>query len=206
MADDLYAVIVEGFELVGDIERLPKKVLESARIAVNDAARSGYAQAGREIVRQVAFPARYVTGKSGRMQISQFATSANLEARITARARPTSLARFNKGSKRIGQRGGVRVEVKPGSVQRLPGAFLIKLRAGRGDGENFNVGVAVRTKNGRPPPGYKPLPIGKNLWLLYGPSVQQVLYSERTRGGVAAQITPDIEKKLEAEFWRQMDL
>ncbi len=206
MANDLYAVVMEGLELVDDIAKLPKRTIEAARIAVNEAARGAYAQAGREIVRQVAFPARYVTGKAGRMQITQFATNAKLEARITARSRPTSLARFNKGSQRIGQRGGVRVEVKPGSVQRLPGAFLIKLRAGRGDGETFNVGVAVRTKGGRPPPGYKPLPIGRNLWLLYGPSVQQVLYSERNRGGVATEITPDTLKKLEAEFWRQMEL
>ena len=204
---DQYAVIVEGFELVGEIEKVPKKVIDSARIAVNEAARSGYAQAGREITRQVAFPARYVTGKSGRMQISQFASNKNLEAKITARSRPTSLARFTRGSVRIGGRAGVRVEVKPGSVVRLPGAFLIKLRAGSASIDTqHNVGVAVRTKNGRPPPGYKPLPIGKNLWLLYGPSVAQVLYSERNRGGVATQISPDIEKKLEAEFWRQMEL
>ncbi len=97
--------------------------------------------------------------------------------------------------------------MKPGSVRRLPGAFLIRLRAGSATIDTkSNVGLAVRTKDGRPPPGYKPLPLGRNLWLLYGPSVDQVFYSVRTKRGVAQDITPEIEDYMEKEFLRLMEL
>lgn len=206
-----YAVVVEGLESLDAFENLPKRTIAAARIAINHAARKGYADAGRRIIQEVNFPARYVTGKAGRLQISQFATDKHLEAVITGRTRPTSLARFVTGSISIGganRKAGVQVEVEPGSAKRLPGAFLIRLRAGSEANldTKSNLGLAVRTKDGRPPPGYKPLPLGKNLWLLYGPSVSQILYSERNRGGVATDIQPKTMQILEDEFWRQMDL
>ena len=207
---DQYVVVVDGLEHLKSIDDLPERIVTAARIAVNSATRRGYAAAGRGIRRDVNFPARYVTGQDGRLKISKFATQRDLEGIITARSRPTSLARFVTGSLSVGgaRKAGVTVQVEPGRAKRLPGAFLIRLRAGAETklDTQSNLGLAVRTKDGRPPPGYKPLPLGKNLWLLYGPSVAQVLYSERNRGGVATDIGPATLDFLEAEFLRQMDL
>jgi hypothetical protein len=44
------------------------------------------------------------------------------------------------------------------------------------------------------------------VWLLYGPSVDQVLFSARNNGGVVEEITPDVIADLEAEFGRLIDL
>lgn len=206
-----FVLVVEGLDALNSINDIPPRILSAARIAVNDTTRSSYADAGRQIQREVKFPARYVTGKSGRLSIKKFATNSDLESIIAARTRATSLARFVKGAAPVGgarRRAGVRVEVKPGSVVRLPGAFLIRLRAGTETNldTKSNLGLAVRTKNGRPPPGYKPLQIAPNLWLLYGPSVAQVFHSERNNGGVANDLSPKIAEKLEREFLRQMRL
>jgi hypothetical protein len=210
MANEIYAVVIEGLTEIQSFADIPKDIVRNAKLAVNAATRRAYAAAGRGIRKQVNFPANYVTGQKGRLAITQFATEQNLEGVITGRQRPTSLARFAIGPIQVGggnRKAGVRVEVKPGSVQRLPGAFLIRLRAGTAAIDTkSNLGLAVRTKNGKPPPGYKPLPIGKNLWLLYGPSVAQVLYSTRTNKGVASDITPEIEDYLGREFLRLMEL
>lgn len=204
-----YAVAIEGLDALKSFDDIPKDIIKAARMTINSAAKRAYASAGRNIRRQVNFPAGYLTGEKGRLQITKFATNENLESVITGRQRPTSLARFVNGSFSVGgaRKAGVRVEVKPGSVRRLPGAFLIRLRAGTASLDTkSNLGLAVRTRNGHPPPGYKPLPLGKNLWLLYGPSVDQVFYSVRTKRGVAQDITPEIESFMEKEFLRLMDL
>lgn len=206
---DQYAVAIEGLDTLRSFDEIPAEIIKVARLTINAATRRAYAQSGREIRRQVNFPASYVTGQKGRLQITKFATNNDLEGVITGRQRPTSLARFVNGSISVGgaRKAGVRVEVKPGSVQRLPGAFLIKLRAGSAAIDTkSNLGLAVRTKNGRPPPGYKPLPLGKNLWLLYGPSIDQVFYSARTKRGVAEDISPNIENFMEKEFLRLLDV
>lgn len=207
---DQFILVVEGLEAIKSLDDVPAKTLRAARIAVNDAATKGRKRAADQVLREVAFPASYVAPRNGRLTVKKRASDSDLEAIISARTRATSLARFAKDSSPAGgagRRAGVRVEVRPGSVRRLPGAFLIKLRAGTAsmDTKN-NMGLAVRTNNGRPPPGYKPTRISENLWLLYGPSVAQAMYSEKNRGGVATDISPKIAADLENEFWRQMDL
>lgn len=208
MAD--YILVVEGLDVLNSLDDIPARTLKAARIAVNEAATRGRTRAANQIQKEVAFPADYVAPRNGRLIVKKRATGSNLEAIISARTRATSLARFSKDSIPAGgakRRAGVRVEVTPGSVRRLPGAFLIRLRAGTANLDTkSNLGLAVRTKNGRPPPGYKPTKISDNLWLLYGPSVAQVFYSQKNNGGVATDISPNIAADLEAEFWRQMDL
>lgn len=209
MAEE-YAVVIEGLSALKSIDDLPERITRDASIAVNAAARRAYAEAGRRIARQVAFPAGYVTGSNGRLNITQFAKPAKLEAKITGRRRPTSLARFSRGSAKIGgvQKDGITVEVSPGSAVRLKRAFFIRLRAGTNALDTkSNLGIAIRLKPGQRPKGSREgaKEIAKGLWLLYGPSVQQV-FINKSGGGVAEDVSPEIANFLEREFTRIVDL
>lgn len=204
---ETFALVIEGLETLKSIDDLPQNIVKAARIAVNDAATRGRTAMGREVLSQVNFPTDYVAPRNKRLYVSKNARNTDLEAIITARSRPTSLARFAKESKPGRGKEGIRVEVKRGAVRTLPGAFLIRLRSGSAlTDTKFNMGLAIRTENGKPPPGYKPAPLGNGLWLLYGPSVSQLVHSEKNNGGVATDLTPDIQQMLEDEFWRQMEL
>lgn len=205
-----FALVIEGLHHLEDMEKLPQDIVRSARIAVNQAATRGRTDMGREALRQVNFPRDYVAPRNKRLYVSKKAQNTDLEAIITARSRVTSLARFAQQSTPT-KRGGksqVRVEVKSGAVRTLPGAFLIRLRAGSADLDTkSNMGLAIRTRNGLAPSGaYAPKKLGNNLWLLYGPAVSQLVYSERNNGGIATDLSPEIKQRLEDEFWRQMDI
>lgn len=206
---DTFILVVEGLKALSSLDDLPRQIVAAAQIAVNDTARKGRTMMAEQVRREINFPRDYVSPSNGRLQVKRFASRSNLEATISARTRPTSLARFSLGgapASAAARRAGVRVEVEPGAVKRLPGAFLIKLRAGTASLDTkSNLGLAVRTTNGRPPPGYAPKKISDNLWLLYGPSVSQVLYSQRNNGGVATDLSPKIAEQLEQEFWRQKE-
>ena len=96
---------------------------------------------------------------------------------------------------------GIGVSVAAGGRKKfIKRAFVMKLR-------NGNLGLAVRSAPGKQPEGaWKPKPIGKNLWLLYGPSVDQVLMSARSGGGVFSEIEYDTLDVIETEFQRQLGL
>ncbi|MNL84820.1 hypothetical protein D3C87_2129170 [compost metagenome] len=57
-----------------------------------------------------------------------------------------------------------------------------------------------------PKGAYKPRSLGKNLWLLYGPSVDQALRSASDGGGIYEEMTPESLEFLEKEFFRQLEL
>ncbi len=160
--------------------------------------------ASQDIREQVAFPASYLAPSAKRLFVSTKATKASpFEAVISGRDRPTSLARFtNQKPLGGGQRhrgGQVAVTVKPGVRRYIKRAFLITLN-------NSNVGLAVRTDGGPPNNAYAPKEIGKNLWLLYGPSVDQVLSAASNGGGIYEEIVPETLDFLNDEFNRQLDL
>lgn len=202
---DQYVVAMEGLESFNALDTLGGKIVTVARQTINSAVRRTRTASAKEIRRQVNFPANYLSGGNSRLSISKFATNSDLEARITGRSRPTSLARFIHGTPRAGGGAavsqGVNVEVKPGHARRLPRAFVMKLRAGSGDGGGFNLGLAIRLRDGKKPQrAYRPVALGKNLWLLYGPSVDQVFKAVR------GQVAPDAESFMADEFTRLMEL
>lgn len=206
MAGRTYAVILDSSGALVDIDDLPDQVAEAARRAVNKAADRARAWSAEEVRKQVMFPARYVSKSEGRLAVTARASKSNLVARVSARQRPTSLARFAMNRPRKGQKG-VRVQVKPGYARYMRGAFFIKLRQG-GDHTDtaFNLGLAVRTKNGvRPNKAWKPVQMRNGLWLLYGPSVSQALLSARG-SGIWPKMEDKIKEYLGDEFNRQMDL
>lgn len=196
-----YVVAVDGLDALKDIESLPKEIVTAARQAVNKTVRRTRASSARNIRRQVNLPARYVSGQKGRLTIGKLAQGNDLEASIRGRERPTSLAQFvSAGS--VGRKGGVSVQVKPGETRRMPRAFLIKLRAGTGSIDTkFNLGLAMRLRPGETVRNKRQfVKLAKNLYLLYGPSVNQVFAS------VANEEAPGAATYLEKEFLRLMDL
>lgn len=193
-----YVVAVEGLdEAINSINEIPPNVLKFARMAINTTTRKTRTLASRTMREQVNFTASYLSDKGGRLSITQFASDGQLEARIRGRFRPTSLARFAGAQ----TRKGVRVTVSPGSSRVMGRAFFMKLRAGNADIETkSNLGLAIRLKPGeRVENKRKMIQVAGNLYLLYGPSVDQVFTS------VAEEISPDSAAMLEAEFLRLMD-
>lgn len=190
----MYAIAVEGLASLKDFEAMGGSIRTAARQAINTTLTRGRTASARRIRQQINFPASYLSASSGRLDVSRKASNGNLEGAITGRQRPTSLARFLVGT----QSRGVRVAVHPGQSKRLPRAFLVKLRSG--SEALGNLGLAIRTKGERPRSAYKPKRLGKNLWLLYGPSVDQVF---RT---VAEDVSPELGDFLEKEFLRLVDL
>jgi len=173
----------------------------AAVMAVNYGARRANTVGRRRIQEQVAFASRYLQGSGGdgkpRLGVVQFASDGKTEAVVRARERPTSLARFAVGSKTPGRRNP---KVNVGGAQKpMRGTWLMKLRAGSGDDDAFNVGLAIRLPKGQRLRNKKVAarPIGRGAFLLYGPSVAQVFRD------VAADMRDEISDDVEREFVRQ---
>lgn len=187
---EYFAVAVQGIKSIADLENLDPTIVKAAKLAVNATVRRGQTKAARSMERQIKFPRGYLTGANGRLAIAKFASENSLEAVLRGRDRPTSLARFVTGGAKVGKKGGVSVEVDPGIAKFMPSAFALKLR-------NGNIGLAIRTKK---PPSMGAKKISESLYLLYGPSVDQVF--NRTRD----EISGDLQDYLNTEFQRLLDL
>jgi hypothetical protein len=200
MAQDSYVVAVTGISALRDLETIPDEMKRAALQAVNKTLARTRTSAAREMRQQVNFPARYLSGADGRLTISKQATGGDLEGAITARFRPTSLARFASGGNL--RKAGVRVEVAPGFARFMKRAFLIKLRVGNDDLDTrSNIGLAIRLKPGEVLHNkIKMVKLSKGLFLLFGPSVDQVFAT------VADDEAPAAGEFLETEFLRLMEL
>lgn len=181
----------------------PEIARTAARIAINSTtSRKAVPHLRRAMKKEVAFPPGYLEDPS-RFGQAKKATDADLTASIVARFRPTSLARFTNDSPEGARRtGGVNVRVNPsGGARRIGGAFFIKLRRGRDTSDGFNVGIAIRLQPGQTLRGRKKggqgVQIAPNLYLLYGPSVDQVFRE------VSVAESPQIADELQKEFIRQ---
>lgn len=191
-------------------KQVPGAARDALRFAVNGAARYGARRASEEIRKQVNFSRPYLgnaTNPDARLRITKLASGGDLSAVITARQRPTSLARFASGTPTFGKsRGkGPRVKIKPGSgYKAVRNGFFMRLNAGTSNTGNFNIGLAVRVPSGASLKnrrkgliGLKPFGKDKNLYLLYGPSVDQVFNTVRD------DIAPNVAAEAEREFLRQ---
>lgn len=194
-------VIAEGIK---DIQRfyeaLPDATLEAAVFAINDTVRDTVPEIRREMRKEVSFPSGYLEG-GDRLYIKRKANKNTLEAVITGRDRPTSLARFAPaGATPENSRGReIMLRVKPGAVAKTRRAWLVNLR-------NGNMGLAIRLKPGESLKNTSGAVLlagsshkrpDANVYLLYGPSVDQVLR------GVADDLTPEILNKMASNFTRQ---
>ncbi len=197
------SVVVSALDDAADYFRaIPEIATRAASMAINTVAeRQGLRLSREEITKQVNFPSGYLTGD--RLEIRRKATQANLEAVIVGRDRGTSLARFSSGGQ-FGK-GGVTVQVHRGNSSYLKKAFLVKLKQGSAsvsDGK-YNVGLAIRLKPGeRLANRYKGTGVkmgNTGLYLLYGPSVDQVF------SDVADKISPRLLVLVGDEFFRNFE-
>lgn len=200
-----YALFVDGLdENLAGIENLDPALLRAVRMSVNKGADRGRAEAARRIGKELNFPARYITGSQGKLNVTSRATGSKLEAVISAPQRPTSLARFSidRNPQTTRKQGGVNLAVKAGQARFMSRAFLIKLKSGNSD-TNHNLGLAIRLKPGQQVDNkrIKAKRLESNLFLLYGPSVAQAFVNSAGTG-VALDVTPDILDIMEAEFLR----
>lgn len=200
-----YAVFVEGLEALEEFDQLPDRIKLSLVQSINKTLRTGRAEGARRIRDQVNLPAQYLGPNAGRLTIARTATRAKPEGAIRARARATSLARFVTNTPAKGQ--PIRVEVAPGKARYLKRAFLVKLPQGKAPVETrANLGLAVRLGPGETLRNKKTaVRLANNLYLLYGPSVDQVFLDSRG-DGVAKDMEPGLRQNLEDEFFRLMEL
>lgn len=197
------AIIVVEFDQAPFITEMNATVETALTRALNRTADRTRTLAARAARDQINFPASYVSPSSKRLWVKTRARKGALETMIEGRGTPTSLARFSRqsvltgGSRHTG--GKINVTVKPGQTKSIGRAFIIRLK-------NNNIGLAVRTDGAAPANAYKPRAIGKNLWLLYGPSVDQALSAASSDRGIFEEMTPDMLDFLETEFTRQLEL
>lgn len=165
------SAIITGREALTEVrkyfEQLPEIAEHAAVLAINETvSREGMTMIKRDMRDQINFPAGYL---ETRLQVSRKAGRGALSAAIRGRDRATSLARFAAGQTPDNTRGrGVRVSVKKGRTEHLQRAFLVRLR-------NGNIGLAVRLKDGESIRNTtRAVELQKNVYLLYGPSVDQV--------------------------------
>lgn len=208
MISTLY--LVESREAAQFLGEVSDMQLRAMTKALNKTGPHTRTQMDRKIRDQVAFPASYLRPSNKRLVVAKKATKAKLETVIEGRGRPTSLARFIKGggarfkARKNKPESGIPIEVKPGSVQGIKRAWVVSLP---GAPDSNNLGLAVRTPSGQRPKGaYAPKKLDNNVWLLYGPSVDQVLYSVRNNGGVIEEIYGPTLDYLSKEYDRLLTL
>lgn len=196
-----YAVVIEGLASLADFDKLPDQVIASARQAINRTLDTTRTRSARMIAMQVNFTAAYLSQGQGRLKVDRRATDSRLEGNIVGRHRPTSLARFVRGST-TPNKAGITVEVKPGSARFMKRAFLIRLRRGSAEIETqHNLGLAIRLRKGGVVHNKREMVrLSGNLYLLYGPSVDQVF--NKVRDDAMPQAFDD----LESEFLRLLAL
>jgi hypothetical protein len=168
--------------------QLPDDAEDAAVFAINDVVGGeGMVAIRKETRSQIDFPAGYLEGE--RLRVGKRASKGMLEATIKARDRATSLGRFAAGQTPANTRGrGVRVQVKKGQTRVLSKGFMVDLK-------NGNRGVAVRLKPGESLRNSdKAVRLADNVFLLYGPSVEQVFK------GVAHDVAPDLGRRLSRRF------
>lgn len=187
-----YMVAVEGIQNLHDFDDLSPKIIKAAIATVNRATDRARTASAKMIREQVNFPARYLSGKDGRLAIVKRANAANLSGVIRGRFEATSLARFakQKDAKQARRRGGVDVTVEPGSSKFIKNAFILQWKAGaKGLALRLKPGETIRNKR------YQ-VKMWNGLAILYGPSVDQVFRTVRE------EVSPEIEDFMDREFNR----
>ena len=205
-----WGVIVEGLQNVQEFDLLKDEIRFNAMQAINRTTAEARTSGARKIMSRINFPPGYLNPAAKRLFVSRKATRTDLESVITARSRPTSLARFVTQRNPDGKTG-VKLQVERGRTSSIKRAFLIKLPSGSGPIDTkYNMGLAIRLKKGERLENKTHVrALSKGLYVLYGPSVDQVFLARtgpNADKGVATELEPEIQTDLRTEFLRLMGL
>lgn len=199
-----YGITINGLENLASIKGLKKDISLAAVRSINKVAEKTRTGAAKRIRGEVAFPPAYLNPAAKKLYVATKANKANLVSIIRASDRPTSLSRFVIGA---ATKNGVTVQVSPGRTRQMKSAFLYKLKSGSASiNTKNNKGLAIRLRAGdtvRNKKSFKRLK--GNLYLLYGPSVDQVFIG-KDRTGVASKMEPEILDSLQDEFFRVLGI
>lgn len=190
-----------------NLEGLSKNRIQRVMAAsVNRVARDARAETARRVREQVNLPVRYLAPSGERLVVAQKASQSNPTAIIRARSRPTSLAQYVRGKPKPSV-AGVYLEVAPGRVRFMSRAFLIRLRSGSQlTDTKFNMGLAIRLKPGETLSNKTNFTRTKDgLYLLYGPSIDQ-LFLSNDGSGIASDLAPKLAEDLRREFTRLIEV
>ena len=196
---------ITGLDNLDRIKKLKKDIPLAAVRTLNRVTERARTVGAKRIREEVAFPASYLNPAQKKLYVAKKANKGSLEAVIRASDRATSLSRFvSSGSE---GKMGVTVQVSPGKSRQMRKAFLMKLRSGASSiNTKHNLGLAIRLRNGETVRNKKSFKrIKGNLYLLYGPSVDQVFIG-KDRSGVAARMEPEILDSLQQEFFRVLGI
>lgn len=198
-------MITIDLENLVSLERMfktfPERTANAARLAINQTAkREALSRIRQDMRKQINWKASYLNNpdKTG---VAKYATRGSLVAAIYARDQPTMLNRFRSNPNAMPSKttSGVKVKVKPASTKVMKHAFVHQFR------KSGNIGILTRTKGGgaMPPSGITHgggrYIQSMRAWLLYAPSVDQVMWD------TAKQNQARIAKYLEVEFLRQFN-
>jgi len=180
-----YVVTVEGLESFEELKDLDEKTRINEARAVNKTIDRIRAAASRDIRENINVTR---SALASRLSLRKVARPGDPEAILNASDRPRSLASFV--TSRRAKNKGVTVEVKPGERKEMLRAFIINLA-------NGNRGLAIRLKPGETLKNKKyAKELGKNLYILYGPSVNQMFRM------IAEDRVDEFASFLENEFIR----
>lgn len=184
---------------------MPQRTEKALRLAINSAALFGARLAKKEIMSRVNLKSAYIGNPAdpkARLAVTQKARAGELVAVITARHRPTSLARFATSPVTFGkQRGPVRVSVGRGTSRALRRGFFIKLKRGKVlTADAYNLGIAYRLKPGEEIKNKNVFPNKRGRYaILYGPSIEQLF------NRISVESSDEVLNHAEREFLRQFD-
>lgn len=192
-----YNFEIVGLQQLADyVGEIPAKQRKVARMAINKAADKARTRGAKEILDAINLPASYLNPSQGRLTVPRRASDDNLEAAVTGKQRPTSLARFVVGNPQPRSNDPIEVAINRGAgAKHLDRAFVVNLRRGNTDTKG-NIGLAVRTSDGGKPRGaYKPQPLSGGAWLLYGRSVDQLF--RRIRVDIGPSVADDLSQEYD---------
>ncbi len=204
------SITIQGDDFLRDnLDKFPKQAGEAAKLAINATLDRGYTRIKRRIGEKANLKPAYI---GSRLDVKK-ADKNSLYGSIIGRYRATSLARFDPVQMYSGGKGsegrkkaGLSIKVKT-TRRKIPRAFLMGLKSD-------NKGLAIRVPAGQKPKRLfeaKPLysQTGKNagkdsdVYLLYGPSVHQIMTSDKTGRSLLDEVTPELTEYLNLEFKRQ---
>lgn len=210
-----FVVSIEGLDALQDyIAELPAQTQKAADLATIDATRFAFRESSKAIRSQVRLSPEYIGNaeRGGNRLTIKYDQQGDVRIGVVEGVkRAVSLSRFLTSGPVFGGKTPARIRVKPngrttttikvtgGDRSEAP-MFAVRLSRGKSLTEDsFNVGLAVRLRPGEQAVARKEdlTPLSPNVYLLYGPSVNQVFYD------VAPAISDSVAGNLQDSFLRQ---